>query len=295
MVLEMSRKKMLSFTQFIKRFPNEKACVEYLYSVKWPQGFECPVCGCRHGYTLKNRRQYQCANCRHQTSLTANTVMHRSHLPLTKWFWAIYLIACDKRGISALALAGKIEVCYETAWNMLRRIRAAMEMRDEHYVLQGIVEFDDSYFGAGKKGNIPGQGGRARGNQAVFVAVSKDEKGNPAYLKMQLTPNVQSASIEAFASSRIAYASTVQTDGFNAYRKPLAKRYNHEWEVFNPDGELLKWLHHMIGNAKTFINGTYHGTSTKHLQMYLSEFCYRFNRRKLGGAIFDRLLIAIAG
>ena len=286
---------MLSFTQFIKRFPNEKACVEYLYSVKWPQGFECPVCGCRHGYTLKNRRQYQCANCRHQTSLTANTVMHRSHLPLTKWFWAIYLIACDKRGISALALAGKIEVCYETAWNMLRRIRAAMEMRDEHYVLQGIVEFDDSYFGAGKKGNIPGQGGRARGNQAVFVAVSKDEKGNPAYLKMQLTPNVQSASIEAFASSRIAYASTVQTDGFNAYRKPLAKRYNHEWEVFNPDGELLKWLHHMIGNAKTFINGTYHGTSTKHLQMYLSEFCYRFNRRKLGGAIFDRLLIAIAG
>ena len=291
----MSKKKMLSFTQFIKRFPNEKACVEYLHKIKWPDGFECPVCGCRHGYALKNRRQYQCARCRHQTSLTANTVMHRSHLPLTKWFWAIYLVACDKRGISALAMAGKIEVCYETAWNMLRRIRAAMEMRDEHYVLQGIVEFDDSYFGAGKKGNNPGKDGRARGNQAVFVAVSKDEKGSPAYLRMQLTPNIQSTSIEAFARSRIAFASTVQTDGFNAYRTPLAKRYNHEWEVFNPDGEMLKWLHHMIGNAKTFINGTYHGTSTKHLQMYLSEFCYRFNRRKMGGAIFDRLLVAIAG
>lgn len=291
----MSKKKMLSFTQFIKRFPNEKACVEYLHKIKWPDGFECPVCGCRHGYALKNRRQYQCARCRHQTSLTANTVMHRSHLPLTKWFWAIYLVACDKRGISALAMAGKIEVCYETAWNMLRRIRAAMEMRDEHYVLQGIVEFDDSYFGAGKKGNNPGKGGRARGNQAVFVAVSKDEKGSPAYLRMQLTPNIQSTSIEAFARSCIAFASTVQTDGFNAYRTPLAKRYNHEWEVFNPDGEMLKWLHHMIGNAKTFINGTYHGTSTKHLQMYLSEFCYRFNRRKMGGAIFDRLLVAIAG
>ena len=291
----MSKKKMLSFTQFIKRFPNEKACVEYLHKIKWPDGFECPVCGCRHGYALKNRRQYQCARCRHQTSLTANTIMHRSHLPLTKWFWAIYLVACDKRGISALAMAGKIEVCYETAWNMLRRIRAAMEMRDEHYVLQGIVEFDDSYFGAGKKGNNPGKGGRARGNQAVFVAVSKDEKGSPAYLRMQLTPNIQSTSIEAFARSRIAFASTVQTDGFNAYRTPLAKRYNHEWEVFNPDGEMLKWLHHMIGNAKTFINGTYHGTSTKHLQMYLSEFCYRFNRRKMGGAIFDRLLVAIAG
>lgn len=295
MVFVMCKKKMLSFTQFVKRFPDEKSCVDYLHKVKWPNGFECPVCGCRHGYALKNRRQYQCANCRHQTSLTANTVMHRTHLPLTKWFWAIYLVACDKRGISALALAGKIEVCYETAWNMLRRIRAAMEMREERYVLQGIVEFDDSYFGAGKKGNIPGKGGRARGNQAVFVAVSKNGKGNPVYLRMQLTPNVQSASIEDFARSRIAYGSTVQTDGFNAYRKPLAERYDHEWEVFNPDGELLKWLHHMIGNAKTFINGTYHGTSTKHLQMYLSEFCYRFNRRKLGGAIFDRLLVAIAG
>ena len=170
-----------------------------------------------------------------------------------------------------------------------------MEMRDEQYVLQGIGEFDDSYFGAGHKGNIPGKGGRARGNQAVFVAVSKDEKGNPAYLRMQLTPNVQSSSIENFAKHRIAYGSTVQTDGFNAYRKPLAERYDHEWAVFNPDGELLKWLHHMIGNAKTFINGTYHGTSTKHLQMYLSEFCYRFNRRKLHGAIFDRLLVAVAG
>ena len=86
---------MLSFTQFIKRFPNEKACVEYLYQVKWPDGFVCPVCGSRHCYAIKTRHQYQCANCRHQTSLTANTVMHRSHLPLTKWFWAIYLVACD--------------------------------------------------------------------------------------------------------------------------------------------------------------------------------------------------------
>ena len=287
----MSKKKMLSFARFIKRFPNESACVEYLYKVKWPTGFVCPVCGCRHCYAIKTRRQYQCANCRHQTSLTANTVMHRSHLPLTKWFWAIYLVACDKRGISALALAGKIEVCYETAWNMLRRIRGAMEMRDEHYVLGGIVEFDDSYFG----GKIKGKEGRGAGNQPVFVAVSKNEKGHPIYMRMQVTKNVQSDAVEDFARKRIAYGSVVQTDGFNAYRTPLSKGYLHQRKVFKPDGELLKWLHHMIGNAKTFINGTYHGTSTKHLQMYLSEFCYRFNRRHFNGSIFDRLLVAIAG
>lgn len=275
----------------MNRFPNEEACEKYLYQVKWPHGFECPVCGCRHGHRIAGRRQYQCANCRHQTSLTANTVMHRTHLPLNKWFWAIYLVACDKRGISALALSGKIEVCYETAWNLLRRIRAAMQMRDNHYVLGGIVEFDDSYFGA----KIQNAMGRGAGNQGVFVAVSKDEKGHPVHLKMETTANIQRPSIDEFARKNIAVGSVVQTDGYKAYRQPLAEGYIHEQENFSPDAELLKWLHHMIGNAKTFINGTYHGTSTKHLQMYLSEFCYRFNRRFFYGDIFDRLLIAVAG
>ena len=286
----MSKKKVLSFSQFIKRFPTEEACAKYLYQIKWPDGFVCPVCGCRHCYVLGRYGRYQCTNCRRQTSLTAHTVMHRSHVPLKKWFWAIYLVACDKRGISALTLMDKVEVCYETAWNMLRRIRAAMEMRDDRYVLDGIVEFDDSYFGA----KIKGKAGRAAGNQGVFVAVSKNDKGYPVYLKMKLTKNIQKPAVTDFVSQSIAPGSIVQTDGFNAYRKPLAKDYIHEREVFDPDGELLKWLHHMIGNAKTFINGTYHGTSTKRLQMYLSEFCYRFNRRHFGGAIFDRLLIAVA-
>ena len=287
----MSKKKALSFKQFIKRFPNEEACFDYLYKVKWPNGFVCPVCGHRHCYAIRGYGRFQCANCRHQTSLTANTVMHRSHLPLHKWFWAIYLVACDKRGISALALAGKIEVCYETAWNLLRRIRTAMEMRDEHYVLGQIVEFDDAYFGA----KIKGVRGRGAGNQGVFIAVAKNEKGKPTYLKMKLTDNVQIPSVTSFASENIALGSVVQTDGYKSYRKPLKEGYIHEAQDFDPNSEHLKWLHRITGNAKAFINGTYHGTSTKHLQMYLSEFCYRFNRRLFGGAIFDRLLIAIAG
>lgn len=287
----MSKKKALSFSQFIRRFPNEEACFDYLYKVKWPNGFVCPVCGHQHCYAIRGYGRFQCANCRHQTSLTANTVMHRSHLPLHKWFWAIYLVACDKRGISALALAGKIEVCYETAWNLLRRIRTAMEMRDERYVLGKIVEFDDAYFGA----KIKGVRGRGAGNQGVFIAVAKNEKGKPTYLKMKLTDNVQIPSVARFASENIALGSVVQTDGFKSYRKPLKAGYIHEAQDFDLNSEHLKWLHRITGNAKAFINGTYHGTSKKHLQMYLSEFCYRFNRRLFGDAIFDRLLIAITG
>lgn len=286
----MAKKNVLSFSKFIKRFSTERACAEYLYQVKWPKGYVCPKCGCREHYPIRHHGRYQCKQCRHQSSLTANTVMHRTHLSLTKWFWAIYLVACDKRGISALALSGKIEVSYETAWYMLRRIRGAMEMRDQRYYLEGIVEFDDSYFGA----KIKGKEGRGAGNQAVFVAVSKDSEGHPAYLKMHITDNIQRPSVRSFVTENIKPGSTVQTDGFRSYRQPLAHDYIHECQNFDPDAELLKWLHMIIGNAKAFINGTYHGTSTKHLQMYLSEFCYRFNRRAFNGGIFDRLLVAVA-
>lgn len=285
-----SIKKAMSFAQFLKRFPNEKACAEYLYSVKWPDGFVCPVCGHRHAYALNRPGRYQCAKCRHQTSLTANTVMHRTHLPLTKWFWAIYLVACDKRGISALTLAGKISVSYESAWYLLRRIRHAMETRDANYTIGGIIELDDSYFGA----KIKGKEGRGAGNQSVFVAVSKDSEGRPQYLKLMTTPNVKIPSVQSFVDENLEIGSVVETDGYKSYRKPLAQDFEHQACNFSPDSEHLKWLHRIIGNAKAFINGTYHGTSTKHLQMYLSEFCYRFNRRNFGGAVFDRLMIAVA-
>ena len=281
--------KAMSFTQFMQRFSTEQDCAAYLFAVKWPNGFVCPVCGHRHGYALNRPGRYQCAKCRRQTSLTAGTMMHHSHVPLKKWFLAMYLTVCDKRGISALALAGKIGVSYDTAWNLLRRIRMAMENRDANYMLDGFIEFDDSYFGA----KIKGKEGRGAGNQGVFIAVAKDEAGRPQYLKMRLTPNVQKPSVQGFVDENLVIGSTVETDGFRSYREPLAEEYTHHVENFSPDSDHLKWLHRIIGNAKAFINGTYHGTSTKHLQMYLSEFCYRFNRRRFHGDIFDRLLAAV--
>lgn len=287
--MPINQKKGLSFSKFIKLFSTEEACYQYLYEKKWPNGFVCPKCGNKSCYKLTRTKKYECTKCRHQTSLTARTVMHRSHLSLKKWFWAIYLVACDKRGVSALSLSNKIEVSYETAWYILKRIRYAMERRDEKYTLCGIIEFDDSYFG----GKIKGVTGRRAGNQGVFIAISKNSDGNPRYLKMRLTDNIQIPSIESFVNKNLDKGSVVQTDGFRSYRKPLAKDYIHLQENFDPNSEHLKWLHLITGNAKAFINGTYHGTSIKHLQMYLSEFCYRFNRRFLQDDIFSHLVCAV--
>ena len=274
----------------MSKFSDEEACIDFLKEKKWPNGFICPKCGATQAYYLKTTRRYQCKCCKHQTSVTANTIMHRSHLPLTVWFMAFYFVACDKRGISAVSLAAKVDVCYETAWYMLYRIRKAMDQREHQYILAGVLEMDDSYFGA----KIKGKRGRAAGNQSVMVAVSKTESGKPGFLKMQVVDNVQRASVRDFLAKNIAQGSTVETDSYRSYIQPLREGYNQISEDFSPDTEHLLWIHTIIGNAKAFLNGTYHGTCTKHLQMYLSEFCYRFNRRDFHGEIFDHLIAAAA-
>lgn len=286
----MQHKKELSLREYMNRFSSEDACISYLIGKKWPNGFVCPKCGAKDAYYIKTRKKYQCKQCRCQTTVTAHTIMHRSHLPLVLWFMAFYFVACDKRGISAVALSGKLDVCYETAWYMLMRIRKAMDAREHQYILAGQLEMDDSYFGA----KVKGKEGRGAGNQSVMVAVSKKTDGTPGFLKMRITNDVKRSSVRQFLAENIAKGSVVETDGFRSYIQPLREGYTQVAEDFDPDSAHLLWIHMIIGNAKAFLNGTYHGTSTKHLQLYLSEFCYRFNRRFLHGNIFDHLVSASA-
>ena len=138
---------------FMKQFSTEAQCREYLVGLRWNSGYVCPKCGSRHAYRLANGR-HQCATCCHQVSATAGTVLHKTHMPLTQWFLAFYFVCQDKRGISAVQLAAMIGTTYKTAWFMLKRIRIAMGQRDEAHQLDGVIEFDDAYFGgptAGKK------------------------------------------------------------------------------------------------------------------------------------------------
>ena len=177
----MAKSKRYPLVAFMNEFSTEAKCREYMANLRWAGGFVCPKCGCRHACLLSNGR-YQCADCRRQTSVTAGTVLHKSHMPLTQWFLAFYFVSQDKRGISAVQLAAMLGTTYKTAWSMLRRIRIAMGQRDETHQLCGVIEFDDAYFGGPTVGKKRGRGTE---KAKVLVAVSLDERGNPLYAKMR--------------------------------------------------------------------------------------------------------------
>jgi|LSQX01.1.fsa_nt_gb transposase-like protein len=286
----MAHQEKISFKDFCEKFCNEEACREYLIRLRWPEGFICPKCGKSGGYMIKERNVYQCKHCRQQSSATAGTVMHHSRLPLKTWFWAIYLVSRDKRGYSATQLSSELGIAYSSAWYLLHRIRSAMKDRDAEYMLYGIVEVDDTYFGGSKGG---GKRGRGAEKTKVLVAISKDKDNHPKYLKMKVVPDLQGDTIGHFMSSSVVKGSTIQSDAYHSYRKPMSDGYTHQYAVFDSDSDMLHWLHQAIANAKASIIGTFHGFDQKHLQCYLDAFCYRFNRRRFRNEIFSRLLSAV--
>ena len=115
----MAHAEKITFQEFRTRFSTEESCRAELLRLRFPNGFVCPKCGCTEYYPVRGRNTFQCRACRHQTSITSGTVMHRTHLPLTVWFWAIYLCATDKRGISAVQMSRTMGICYESAWYLL--------------------------------------------------------------------------------------------------------------------------------------------------------------------------------
>jgi transposase-like protein len=273
----------------MKRFVEEEACREFLFKQRWPNGFRCPKCGAEHGYRLRNGNM-QCMACRYHASVTAGTIMHGSHLALTKWFLAFYLITQDKRGISAVQLEKSLDVTYKTAWYLLERVREAMGQRDQKHLLSGIVEFDDTYFGGPTVG---GKRGRGTEKEKAFVALSLTEKEKPQYLAMQITKNLKQQSGKEFALAHIKTGSVIHADDFQSYPPALQADYSLRTQPYDSKSKELHWLHVIISNAKAFILGTYHGLPKKNLQSYLNEFCYRFSRRFFHGQLFDRLAVAM--
>ncbi len=286
----MSQHKEMSFKEFRRRFQTEEACEAYLFQQRWPDGFVCPKCGGTGCYQLHGRREYVCKQCHRQSSVTAGSVLHRTHLPLAVWFWAICLVAGDKRGISAVQLSRELEISYSGAWYLLHRLRKAMGQRDKNYILSGVIELDDAYLGAPKSN---GKRGRGTDKTSVLAAVSLTGQGHPRYLKMQVS-QLDTESVSTAAQQIICHGSEIHSDVLGSFRAALRGAYVHHYQAFDKGSGTLRWVHTLISNVKASLLGTYHGLGKKHLQSCFDEFAFRFNRRFWPDQLFPRLVCAVA-
>jgi transposase-like protein len=286
----MAQQQELSILEFQARYGTEDACREHLFHHKWPYGFVCEKCGGTDYYTISSRNTYECRSCGYQASVTSGTVMHKTHTPLMLWFWAIYLVSRDKRGLSALALSKQIGVSYQTAWLILHKIREAMSLRDDNYKLANLVELDDGFFGTPGTGGKRGRG-TSKSKVVVGISVHQDK---PQFAKMEVVNAIDSDSLKQIAQDNIEAGATIKSDGYRSYNILGESGYQHVPIVINDQdaSKVLHWVHILISNAKAFIDGTFHGLGKKHFQRYLDEFCYRFNRRFWETQLFDRLLNA---
>jgi transposase-like protein len=280
-----------SLIDFQHRFPDEAACRAYLFASRWPDGFACPACGGREVGGEHRRRLWQCCRCGRQTSVTAGTVMHKTHLPLTLWFWSAYLVSTHGPGISALQLQRQLGISrYETAWALLHKLRRAM-VAPERGPLRDEVEIDEGLLG-GRDSDL--RGGRQRdGKPLVGVAVEVRGDGS-GRLRLQLLPDASRATLTPFVCSTVAAGAIVHTDGWSGYLDLKAAGFDHRprlQRARHPDRQwVLPRAHRALSNLKTWLQGTHHGVSPKHLQTYLDEFVFRHNRRRTPLAGFQTLL-----
>ena len=206
----------MSITEFLNHFGTEAQCAEAIKAARWPDGFRCPRCGAADHYVVGHgaRKLFQCNGCRHQTSLTAGSLMEHTKLPLTTWFLAIYLISQAKTGLSSLALMRQLGVSYPTAWLLHHKINGAMAQQDSTQQLSGFVQLDDAYLGGARTG---GKVGRGSENKVPFVAaVSLDDRGQPVHLKLSMVSGFTWAGISHWAQTHLAPQTLVFSDGCHA-------------------------------------------------------------------------------
>lgn len=282
--------------EFQTKFATEESCQRYLAACRWPDGFVCPRCGNRRAYELVKLRRWQCAGCRHQVSLTAGTILHNTKTPLTVWFWAAYLMTTDKRGVSALLLQRQLGLRrYETAWMMLHKFRRAM-VNVAREPLRGEAEVDDTWVGGPQAGLRGSRQLKGRKAALVLVAVEKRDRGT-GRARMAVIPDFKSSTLIAFLKQNVAPGSTVYTDGLKSFTGLAEAGYKHvprsqplRTELRQGAKSVVPLADRAIGNLQQWLIGTYHGVSREQLQVYLDEFVFRHNRRRLPAAAFQTLL-----
>lgn len=293
-----------SLAEFQRDFPDDESCARFLFKRRWPDGFVCPGCGGRRTALLKSRaRLYECLNCGRQTSVTAGTIMHRSKLPLTSWLWAAHLMATHSNGMSARQLEDQLGVTYKTAWLLAQKLRRTM-VDPNCDPLEGVVEVDQA--------EIPLREGDAffePGNAAKIIVIGAVEvidrdtnQANPrrkhakyidtrsGRLRLAAIADNSVESIQTFVKANVKAGTTILTDGHASY--PGLSAYRHDPRVVGAMAGhvVLPWSHRAFSLLKRWALGTYHGLRRKHIDTYLNEFVFRYNRRFYRHVSFETLL-----
>jgi transposase-like protein len=287
----------LSLPAFQAQFGTEAQCEAALERARWPEGFRCPRCGeARHSaFHVGTHQTFQCRACRTQTSLIVGTLFQSTHLPLTIWFLAIYLISQAKTGLSALALKRQLGVSYPTAWLIQHKLMQAMLERDSAYTLAAGVQVDDAYLGGELTGGTAGRGSQ---NKVPFVAaVSLNPDGHPLYAKMTPVPGFTRTAIAAWAANVLTPGCHVTSDGLACFAGVTDAGCGHQAIVVGSrkpkDLPEFSWVNTLLGNLKTSFGGAYHAFDfAKYGARYLGAFAYRFNRRFQLDTLPSRLLVA---
>jgi ISXO2-like transposase domain/Transposase zinc-ribbon domain len=278
--------------EFETRFSTEAACREYLFRLRWPEGFCCPRCGGRKGWP-KSGVLLQCSRCDYQSSVTAGTIFQDTRQPLTLWFRAAWWVTIPKNGTSAMTLQRVLGLkSYKTAWAWLHKLRRAM-VRPGRDRLSGRVEVDETYLGGGAEGVR----GRQIERKALIVVAAQEEGAGIGRIRMRRIPDASAKSLIPFVQDSVELGSLVHTDGWLGYEPLKSKGYDHEITFLKgrkrTPAELMPRVHRVIALLKRWLMGTHQGAvSLEHLDYYLDEFTFRCNRRKSRsrGKIFFRLL-----
>ena len=300
-----------SLPEFQRLFPNEAACAAYLERARWGDGFVCDPCGTPgEPYRFANRPGVcRCRHCNRDTSLTAGTVMERTHTPLSVWFWAAYLVASQTPGMSAVQFQRQLGLPrYETAFQILHKLRAGMVRPDQDRIGGNPgehVEADETYVGGRTRGKGRGVHDMVLVAGAVEVkqrkhggSLNKRRTGRYAgRVRLAVVPDRSAKSLGGFIK-RTVKPSAITTDDWSGYAKLGERGYCHTAVAERGDMQVaetfLPIIHLVFSNLKTWLRGIHHGVSPQHLQAYLNEFTFRFNRRFYPFNAF-RSLLGIAG
>jgi len=277
---------------FEARFGTEEACREYLIRLRWPDGFRCPRCGSNRYWPVRGVL-LECVQCGHQTSVTTGTIFQDTRSPQRLWFRAMWWVAAQKNGASALGLQRILGLkSYRTAWTWLHKLRRAM-VRPGRDRLAGTVEVDETYLG----GLEEGVRGRGTEKKVLIVVAAQEDGRSVGRIRLQRIPDASAGSLIPFIEDSVEPGSEIHTDGWLGYEPLQKKGYRHTVTSLRGQeespSELMPRVHLVVSLLKRWLVGTHQGAvSYKHLDYYLDEFTFRFNRRRSRsrGKLFFRLV-----